>query len=32
MYNIYKASISPGSVQQIMPYLLVATRHVPTAL
>jgi hypothetical protein len=24
MYNIYKASISPGSVQQIMPYLLVA--------
>jgi hypothetical protein len=21
MYNIYKASVSPGSVQQIMPYL-----------
>jgi hypothetical protein len=24
IYNIYKASFSPGSVQQIMPYLLVA--------
>jgi hypothetical protein len=24
MYNIYKPSFSPGSVQQIMPYLLVA--------
>jgi hypothetical protein len=24
MYNIYKASFSPGSVQQIMPQLLVA--------
>jgi hypothetical protein len=21
MYNLYKASVSPGSVQQIMPYL-----------
>jgi hypothetical protein len=24
IYNMYKATFSPGSIQQIMPYLLVA--------